>query len=40
VCRQDDLFEVLQTGPYSLLINRFDGGPAPYHFVFQGDAVK
>jgi hypothetical protein len=38
-CR-DDTFRLPRTATYQLVINWFDGGPAPYHFVFQGGAFK
>jgi hypothetical protein len=39
-CRKDESFKVLQSGNYQLVVNSFDGGPAPYQFVFQGGAFK
>lgn len=39
-CRADQSAKLPETGTYQLIINSWDGGPAPYHFVFQGGTFK
>ncbi len=39
-CRTGTDFKVPATGTYQLVVNSWDGGPAAYHFVFQGGAFK
>ena len=39
-CRAGSEFKLRAAGTYQLTMNTWDGGPAPYHFVFQGGAFK
>jgi hypothetical protein len=38
ICRQGFASKMPRSGTYTLLVNSDDGGPGPYHFVFQGVA--
>ena len=39
-CRADSRATLHQSGTFQLVINSTDGGPGPYHFVFQGGTFK
>lgn len=36
LCRAGTVYKLPERGTYQLIVNSFDNGPGPYHFVFQG----